>query len=82
LKKGPGPLLQIVEVLNQNDSAHVAEAFSQAILFLWVQLPDINPTKVIFVKEKLPDGIILFPVAIAPSLNMSRPSAKTTNPFT
>jgi hypothetical protein len=32
--------------------------------------PDVHPTKVLFVSDKLPDGIILPPVAIAPSLNM------------
>jgi hypothetical protein len=44
----------------------------------WVQLPDIHPTKVLFVKDKLPDGLILPPVAVAPSLNMS---AKTKIPL-
>jgi hypothetical protein len=38
-------------------------------------------TKVIFVREKLPDGFTFPPAAIAPSLNMSRPSAKTRNPL-
>jgi hypothetical protein len=33
----------------------------------------IHPTKVLFAKVKLPDGFILPPVAIAPSLNMPRP---------
>jgi hypothetical protein len=44
----------------------------------WVYLPDIPPTKVLFAKDKLPDGIILPPAATGPSLNMSRPSAQTT----
>jgi hypothetical protein len=29
----------------------------------WVQLPDIHPTKVLLTKDRLPDGIILPPVA-------------------
>jgi hypothetical protein len=47
---------------------------------LWVQLPDIHPTKIHSIKEKLPDRFIFPLVAIAPGLNMSRSSAKTTNP--
>jgi hypothetical protein len=42
-----------------------------------VQLRDVHPNNVLFTKDKLPDGIILPSVAAAPSLNMSRPSAKT-----
>jgi hypothetical protein len=42
------------------------EAFS-----LWVLPPDIYPTIVIFLNDKLPDEIILPPVAVAPSLNMA-----------
>jgi hypothetical protein len=42
----------------------------------FVQFPDIHPTKGLFTKEKLPDGIIIPPVATDYSLNMSRPSAK------
>jgi hypothetical protein len=34
---------------------------------LWVQLPNIHPTKVLFAKDKLPNKIILPPVAITPS---------------
>jgi hypothetical protein len=44
-------------------------------------LPDIHPTRVLFEKYKLPDGIILLSVAMARSLNMLRPSAKTTIPL-
>jgi hypothetical protein len=47
----------------------------------WIKLPDIHPTIVLFAKDKVPDGIILPPVAIAPSLNMSRPSAETKIPL-
>jgi hypothetical protein len=45
------------------------------------QLPDIRPTKFLFAEDKLPYGIILPPVAIAPTLNMSKPSAKTAIPL-
>jgi hypothetical protein len=38
-----------------------------------VQYPNIQ---VLFVKDKLPDCFMFPPVALAPSLNMSRPSAK------
>jgi hypothetical protein len=47
---------------------------AKAIPFLWVKLPSIHPTKVLFVKDKLPDRIIL-----PPSLNTSGPAAKTSN---
>jgi hypothetical protein len=36
---------------------------------------------VLSAKDKLPNGIILPPVTIAPSLNMSRPSATTKIPL-
>jgi hypothetical protein len=32
---------------------------------LWVKIPGIYPTKVLFTKDKKPDGIILPPAAIA-----------------
>jgi hypothetical protein len=44
----------------------------------WVQPPHIHPTKVLWTKNKLPNGRLLPPVATALNLNMSRPSAKTT----
>jgi hypothetical protein len=52
---------------------------TKAIQSLWVQVPDIHPIKVLSEKDKLPDGFMFPPVTIAPSLNMSRPSVKTTN---
>jgi hypothetical protein len=65
-----------MEALCQNGSKL---PLAKVISSLWVQLPDILPTKVLFVKDKLP-GVFMFPpVATAPSLNMSRPSVKTTN---
>jgi hypothetical protein len=42
----------------------------------------IHPINVLFVKIKLPEGTIFPPAAVAPGLNMSRPSAKMTNPLT
>jgi hypothetical protein len=47
----------------------------------WVQVIDIHPTIFLFANDKLPDGIILPQAAIAPSLNMSRPLAKTIIPL-
>jgi hypothetical protein len=47
---------------------------------LWVQLPDVHTTRVLFAKDKLPDGFMFQPVTIALSLNIPRPSAKTTYP--
>jgi hypothetical protein len=29
----------------------------KAISSLWIQLPDIHPTKVLFIMDKLPDGL-------------------------
>jgi hypothetical protein len=37
----------------------------KAIPSLWVQLPDIQPTKVLFVKDKLPDWSVFPPVSVA-----------------
>lgn len=37
-----------------------------------------HPTKTLFVKDELPNGFIFLPVVTAPSLNISRPSDKTT----
>jgi hypothetical protein len=44
-----------------------AEAFSYSypIPSLWVQLPDIHPTQVLFIKDKLPDRFIFTPVAVS-----------------
>jgi hypothetical protein len=46
-----------------------------------VQLPHIYPINVTFVKDKLLYDIILPSVAVAPSLNKSRPSSKTSIPL-
>jgi hypothetical protein len=37
---------------------------AKAIPSLWVQIPDIHPTKILFVEDKLPDGFIFPTVAI------------------
>lgn len=47
---------------------------------LWVQQPDIQQTKVVSRKEKVPDGLILRPEAGAPSPTVPRPSG--TSPVT
>lgn len=47
----------------------------------WVQFPDIHTTSVLFVKNNFPGGILLLLVTTSPSLIMSKPSAKTTNPL-
>jgi hypothetical protein len=54
---------------------------AKVIPSIWVQLPDIHPSNVLFLKDKLTDGLIFLPVTIAPSLNMPRPSAKIRNPL-
>jgi hypothetical protein len=54
---------------------------AKALSSLWVQFSDIHPTSILFSKDKFPDRFMFSPVAIAPSLNMSRPSAKTTSPL-
>jgi hypothetical protein len=53
---------------------------AKAIPSLSVQLPDIHPTKIL-IKDKLPNRFMFPPVTVAPNLNISRPSAKTTNPL-
>jgi hypothetical protein len=53
----------------------------QLMLFqpIYFKPPDISPTKVLFVKDKLPDGSFLLSVATGLSLKTSGPSSKTTN---
>jgi hypothetical protein len=52
--------------LSQNDSPPKSlRPSAKAIPSLWVQLPDIQPNKVLFVKDKLPDGSVFPPVSIA-----------------
>jgi hypothetical protein len=46
----------------------------------WVQLPDIHPTKVLFAKDKLPDGMILPPVAIGPRAEYVKAFRQDNNP--
>jgi hypothetical protein len=70
-----------MEALTNMISSKSRRPSAKAVQTLLVQLPDIHPTKVPFAEDKLPDGIILSPVAIAPCLNMSRPSAKTSIPL-
>jgi hypothetical protein len=66
-----------MEALSQNDSSPKSYRLSAKVIpALLFQFPDIHPTKGLFTKEKLPDGIIIPPVATDYSLNMSRPSAK------
>jgi hypothetical protein len=52
---------------------------AKAIPSLWVQLPDIHQTQILFVRDKFPDGFMFMPVTTAPKMNTSRRSAKTTN---
>jgi hypothetical protein len=47
----------------------------------WVQLPDIHRTELLFVEDKMLDGLILPPLAITPRLNMRSPSATTKIPL-
>jgi hypothetical protein len=49
--------------INVSKSTEVPSA--KAIPSLWVKLPYIQPTKVLFVKDKLPDGSVFSPVSIA-----------------
>jgi hypothetical protein len=39
---------------------------AKTIPSLWVQLSDIHPKQVLFLKDKLPDGFIFPPVKIVP----------------
>jgi hypothetical protein len=55
-----------MEALSQNDSPSKSlRPSAKAIPSLWVQLPDIQPTKVLFIKDKLPDRSVFPPVSIA-----------------
>jgi hypothetical protein len=65
-KKGHGPHPPIMEALSQNYSPPKSlRPSAKAIPSLWVQLPDIQPAKALFVKDKLPDGSMFPPVSIA-----------------
>jgi hypothetical protein len=71
-----------MEAVSQNDPPPKSlRPSAKAISSLWVQLPDTHPVKFLLVKKKLPEVFIFPPVAIAPSLNMSRPSGKTSRPL-
>jgi hypothetical protein len=71
----------IMEAFSQNDPPSCRGLQPKHSQLFWVQPPDIHPAKVLFTKDKFPERIILPPAAIGPSLNMSRPSAKTTIPL-
>jgi hypothetical protein len=59
-----------MDALNQNDFVKVAETFSQSDPFPLGSIPRNTPNKVLLVKDKVPDGFMFPPVAIAPSPNM------------
>lgn len=54
---------------------------AKAITSLWVLLPDNHPTKFLFAKDKFPDVPMCPSMTIFLSLNMWRPSGKTTIPL-
>jgi hypothetical protein len=55
-----------MEALGQNDCfPKLKRPSGKAIPSLWVQLPDINSTLVLFVKDTLPDVFLFPPLAIA-----------------
>jgi hypothetical protein len=64
-KEGHGllPPIPIVKAISQNDPPppKSQRPLAKAIPSLWVQLPDIETAKDLFVKDKLPDGLI-FPL--------------------
>jgi hypothetical protein len=69
-KKGHAPP-PIMEAFSQNYSPQKSNRpLAKAIPSLWVQLPDIRATEVLFVKDKLPEEFMFPPLATAPSLNM------------
>jgi hypothetical protein len=51
-----------METLSQNKSPTPQRPSAKEIPFLWVQLPDIHPTKFHFVKDKLSDWF-MFPAS-------------------
>jgi hypothetical protein len=66
-----------MEAFNQSDPLppKSQRQSANAIPTFCVQIPDIHPAKVLFAKDKLPDGNLLPPVAIALGLNTSMPQA-------
>jgi hypothetical protein len=55
-----------MEALSENDSPPKSlRPSDKAIPSLWVQLPDIQPTKALFIKDNFPDGSVFPPVSIA-----------------
>jgi hypothetical protein len=66
-KRGHGPSPRTMEALTQNDPPHprYRDLQPKQPQTLWVQLPDIHLTKVLFAKDKFPDGINLPSAAVA-----------------
>jgi hypothetical protein len=68
--KGHDPPVPIVAILNQNDPLPSRRGLQPKRSHpFWIKLPDIHPTKVLFVKDKLPDGFMFPSVAIVLSLD-------------
>jgi hypothetical protein len=59
LKKGKGSHPPIIETLTKRITTSQRPS-AKEIAPIWVQLPDIHPTKVLSVKDKQPDGF-MFP---------------------
>jgi hypothetical protein len=57
----------IIEALSQNDYPKSQRPSDKAIPSLCFQVLEIHPTKVLFIKDKFPDGFMFPPVTIAAS---------------
>jgi hypothetical protein len=80
LKKAMARIPQLSKALGQNNSPQLSKAFGKADPF-HLGSPSKYPVKQSSFLNKLSDGLMFPPVATVTSLNMSRPSANTTNPL-
>jgi hypothetical protein len=81
IENGRGPPTPIMETFSKNYSSRSRRGLRpKPFQPFGVQVPDSHSINGVFAKDRLTDEINLLPVAIAPCLNMSRPSFKTPFP--
>jgi hypothetical protein len=79
--KGHGQTTPVMEAFTQNDFSPMSQRPSANAIPTLLGSTARHPSNQSYFREdKLPDGIILLPVEIAPGQSMSRPSVKTTIP--
>jgi hypothetical protein len=75
--KGARPAYSVTEAFSQDDSSKRRRGLQlKRFQPFSVQLPNMHPNKVIFARDKLPEDIVLPPVAIAPCLTCQHPQPR------